>query len=121
MTNLTPTSYLTSLEASQQRVGDAELIDKLMAKLTNRGFCSARQSEAWRILTRPECPLQVQLEFGAHNEAVVDIVPLSVYTDTFGIDFPLADKGIPHTERFSLSDPEDIDHVVASIERCFPR
>lgn len=97
---------------------NSELVEELMVRLTNNGFCSSRRSPSWRVVNRPNCPLRVQLEFGLDE---VDIVPLSAYTETLETGFPLADQGIPHTQRIKFNSREDIDTLIASVKSCFPR
>lgn len=121
MTNLTTIPYLNALEDSRKRVTNNDLIEELMVKLTNKGFCSSRHSQSWRVINQPACPLKVQLEFGTDGQNTVDIIPLSSYTETLETSFPLASRGIPHTRTVKFETAEDIDILIDSIEQCFPR
>lgn len=99
---------------------DEQLAQDLMKELHLKGYCSSRQSESWRVVTRPLCPIKVQLEIRETKDKTLDIIPLSAYTETLEARFPLAGLKLPHASSLPFRDADDIENILYAIEACFP-
>lgn len=99
---------------------DEQLAQDLMKELHLKGYCSSRQSESWRVVNRPLCPIKVQIEIRETEDKTLDIIPLSAYTETLEARFPLAGLKLPHSSSLPFRNHEDIADIVTAIEACFP-
>lgn len=99
---------------------DEQLAQDLMKELHLKGYCSSRQSESWRVVNLPLCPVKVQIEIREVEDKTIDIIPLSAYTETLDDRFPLAGLKLPHASSLPFRNNDDITDIVDAIEACFP-
>lgn len=114
------TVYVTASDISHNQKVDVEKTHQFILMLNNKGFSASRQSDSWRIINKPECPIRVQLEFTNNGTHSISIIPLSSYTDSLEQPYPLQSKGIPHTATMEFETIEDIENAMTAIQKCFP-
>lgn len=100
---------------------DLNLSDSLVRALSEHGYSSSHQAETWRIVNRPLCPIKVQIEIRDTKEGILDLIPLSAYTESLDERYPLASLDLPHVTSHPFTKVEDIDAIIDRINRCFPK
>lgn len=121
MSSSEPTLFLAGLKEANEREVDIDLATALVKALSEQGYCSSRQSETWRIVNRPLCPIKVQLEIRDLAEKTIDLIPLSAYTDSIEEHYPLVHLELPHTVSLPFRTEADIEEVIEYINFCFPK
>jgi hypothetical protein len=112
--------FIEGLESANRRKVDEQLTQDLMKELHLKGYCASMQSESWRVINRPLCPIKVQIEIRETADKTIDVIPLSAYTETLETRFPLADLKLPHVSSLPFRNHDDIADIVKVIEACFP-
>lgn len=112
--------YLAAKDQSNTQKVDVKKVDAFVWMLTTQGFSASRQTDSWRIINKPECPLRVQLEFTGNGKQSISIIPLSSYTDSLDTPYPLHKSGVPHTVTMDFETEEDIENASMAIQKCFP-
>lgn len=102
-------NFMKSLETAQARKIDAQLVDKFVDTLIQKGFCFSRPAPSWCIGTKPYNEARVQVEWDNNDIQLIRLGKFEGH-NSFVLEPDVS---------LTLVTEEDLKLVVSEFEKLF--